>query len=397
MAHASVASLTGTIESLLTSNSPMQSLSCDYREEICDLHKKISSLEIFLKNFEKNNVYGQITDLEVELKEVANIAEQTIQLRVTEVVLVNDEKTHERLSDTLQLVAEDIDRIWKVSTKIKDKGKQVSEGSLVQDFSSSINNILNVNSNTVGRDDQKERLLEHLTTSKVIPIVGMGGIGKTTLAKEVYSYESILGRFDVRAWAIVSQQHNIKEILLSLLQSTIKMDDTVKMKGQAELKSLKRKSRILLTTRNDEVACYAGIENISLWMSFMDQDESWNLFKSAAFSSEALPYEFETVGKQIAYECHGLPLTIVVVAGLLKSKRAIKDWESVAKDVKSFFTNDPDERCSRVLGLSYNHLTSDLKTCLLHFGIFREDSEIPAKKLMRSWMAEGFLKLENDL
>ncbi|PHU11000.1 hypothetical protein BC332_17930 [Capsicum chinense] len=374
MAHASVASLTGTIESLLTSNSPMQSLSCDHREEICDLHKKISSPEIFLKNFEKNNVYGQITDLEVELKEVANIAEQTFQLRVTEVVLVNDEKTHERLSDTLQLVAEDIDRIWKVSTKIKDKGKQVSEGSLVQDFSSSINNILNVNNNTVGLDDQKERLLEHLTRSysgepKVIPIVGMGGIA----------------------------QHKGNFAEPSAIE--IKMDDTVKMKGQAELKSLKRKrylivlddiwscevwdsvrrcfptednagSRILLTTRNDEVACYAGIENISLRMSFMDQDESWNIFKSAAFSSEALPYEFETVGKQIADECHGLPLTIVVVAGLLKSKRAIKDWESVAKDVKSFFTNDPDERCSRVLGLSNNHLTSDLKTCLLHFGIF---------------------------
>ncbi|PHU08049.1 hypothetical protein BC332_24538 [Capsicum chinense] len=95
-------------------------------------------------------------------------------------------------------------------------------------------------------------------------------------------------------------------------------------------------------------------------MDFMDQDESWNLFKGSAFSSEALPYEFETVGKQIADECHGLPLTIVVVAGLLKYK-------------------------------------SDLKTCLLHFGIFPEDSGIAVKKLMRSWMAEGFLKLENDL
>ncbi|XP_047261463.1 putative disease resistance RPP13-like protein 3 [Capsicum annuum] len=139
------------------------------------------------------------------------------------------------------------------------------------------------------------------------------------------------------------------------------------------------------------------VVTLSVLMSFMDQDESWSLFKSAAFSSEALPYEFETVGKQIADECHGLPLTIVVVAGLLKSKRAIEDWESVAKDVKSFVTNDPDEQCSRVLGLSYNHLTSDLKACLLHFGIFPEDSEIPVKNLMRSWMAEGFLKLENDL
>ncbi|KAM3383325.1 hypothetical protein P3S68_008900 [Capsicum galapagoense] len=325
MAHASVASLMRTIESLLTTNSPMRSLSCDHREELCAFREKVSPLEVFVKNFEKNNVSGEMTDFEVE--------------------------THERLSDTLQLVAEDIDRIWKVSTKIQDKGKQVSEGSLVQDFSSSTNNILNVNNNMVGRDDQKECLLEDLTGSysgepKVIPIVGMGGIGKTTLAKEVYNHESVLRRFDIRAWATESQQHNIKEVLLSLLQSTIKMDDTVNISGEAALadmlqKSLKRKRYLIFL--DDIWTYYAGIENISLRMSFMDQDESWSLFKSAAFSSEALPYEFETVGKQIADECHGLPLTIVVVAGLLKSKRAIEDWESVAKDVKSFVTNDPDE------------------------------------------------------
>ncbi|PHT26242.1 hypothetical protein CQW23_34146 [Capsicum baccatum] len=114
-------------------------------------------------------------------------------------------------------------------------------------------------------------------------------------------------------------------------------------------------------------------------------------------SFEELPSDLETIGKQIAEKCHGLPLTIVVVAGLFKSKRTREDWEIVAKDVTSFVTNDPEEQCSRVLGLSYNHLTSGLKTCLLHFGIFPEDSEIPKKKLMRSWMAEGFLKLENDL
>ncbi|PHT28395.1 hypothetical protein CQW23_32020 [Capsicum baccatum] len=436
MAHASVASLMGTIESLLTSNVPMPSLSCDQREEFCALHEKVSSLEVFVKNFEKNKVSGEMTDFEVEVKEVARAAEYTIQLRLTESVLgenkTKKKRARRRFRQRLQLVAKDMDRILKESTKIQNKGKQVSKESLVQDFSSSTNDIPNM----VGRDDQKEHLLEDLTEGysgepKVIPIVGMGGIGKTTLAKEVYNHESILRCFDVRAWATVSQQHNIKEILLSLLQSTIKMDDTVKTKGEAELadmlqKSLKRKrylivlddiwscevwdgvrqcfptednagSRILLTTRNNEVACYADTENLSLWMSFMDQDESWSLFKSAALSSEELPYEFKTVGKQIADECHGLPLTIVVVAGLLKSKRTIEDWKSVAKDVKSFVTNDLDEQCSRVLGLSYNHLTSDLKTCLLHFGIFPEDSEIPAEKLMRLWMAEGFLKLENDL
>ncbi|PHU08322.1 hypothetical protein BC332_24811 [Capsicum chinense] len=402
MAHARVASFMRTIESLLTFNSPMQSLICDHREEFCALHEEVSSQEVFIKNFEKNNVFGEMTDFEVEFRKI------------------------------LQQLAKDIDHVWKESTKIQDKGKKVSK-ELVHDFSSSTNDILNVNNNMVGRGDQRERLLNDLTTGysgepKVILIVGMGGIGKTTLVNEVYNDVCIRSYFHVCAWATVSQQHNVKEILLSLLRST--KDDQVFTGSEAELadmlqKSLKgkrylivlddmwkseawdavrlcfpcenKRSRILLTTRNTEVARCAGTENLSLQMGFIGPDESWKLFKSVAFANEALPSEFETIGKQIAEKCHGLPLTIAVVAGLLRSKRAIEDWENVAKDVKSFVTNDADERCSRVLRLSYNHLTSDLKTCLLHFGIFPEDSEIPAKNLMRSWMAEEFLKLENDL
>ncbi|PHT52006.1 hypothetical protein CQW23_06468 [Capsicum baccatum] len=220
MPHASVASLI----SLLTSNSPMRSLIPN--QELCSLREKASSLKIFVKNFEKNNVFGEMTDFEVESRKI------------------------------LQKLAKDIDHVWKDSTKVQDKGKQVSKESLFHGFSSSTNDILNVNNNMVGCDDQKERLLEDLTGSysgepKVMPIVGIGGIGKTTLAKEVYNHESILRRFDVRAWATVSHQHNIKEILLSLLQSTIKVDDTVKTKGEAELadmlqKSLKRKRYLIV-------------------------------------------------------------------------------------------------------------------------------------------------------
>ncbi|PHT52293.1 hypothetical protein CQW23_06755, partial [Capsicum baccatum] len=435
MAHASVASLMRTIESLLTINSPMRSLICDHREELRALCEKVSSLEVVAKNFEKNNVSGEMADLEVEVKEVASAVEHTIQLRVTE-VLENDENLREkarRLSDSLQQVAEDIDRILKESTKIQDKGKQASKESTVQEFPSSSRNILNAENNMVGRDDQRKRLVEDLTRSnsvepKVIPIVGMGGIGKTTLANEVYKDACIRSHFDVCAWATVSQQHNAKEILLNLLRST--KGDTFDMNDEAELANMLKKSLmgkrylivlddmwktkawddvrlcfpsgnkgsiILLTTRITEVARDAGTKNLSLQMDLMGPDESWILFKSVAFSSEGLPSDLKTIGKQIAEKCHGLPLTIAVVAGLLKSKRAIEDWENVAKDVKSFVTNDPDKQCSRVLGLSYNHLTSCLKTCLLHFGIFPEDSEIPTKKLMRSWVAEGFLKLENDL
>ncbi|KAF3623460.1 hypothetical protein FXO38_30742 [Capsicum annuum] len=141
--------------------------------------------------------------------------------------------------------------------------------------------------------------------------------------------------------------HNVKEILLSLLRST--KSDSFDMNDEAELanmlqKSLKGKrylivlddmwkteawdvvrlcfpsenkgSGILLTTRNIEVAHDAGTENLSLHMDLMGPDESWNLFKSVAFANEALPSEFETIGKKIAEKCHGLPLTILVVAGL---------------------------------------------------------------------------------
>ncbi|KAM3383099.1 hypothetical protein P3S68_008674 [Capsicum galapagoense] len=87
MAHASVASLMRTIESLLTSNSPMPSLSCDQREKFCALHEKVSSLEVFVKNFDKINVSGEMSDFEVEVKEVASAVEYTIQLRLTEAVL----------------------------------------------------------------------------------------------------------------------------------------------------------------------------------------------------------------------------------------------------------------------------------------------------------------------
>ncbi|PHT61872.1 hypothetical protein T459_34289 [Capsicum annuum] len=170
MAHASVASLMRTVESLLTSNSPMQSLIRDHREELCALSEKVSSLEVFVKNFEKNNVSGEMTDFEVEHQR--NHWHKIFQRNLNIWTLRKFHKSFRQL-------AKDIDHVRKESTKIQDKGKQASKELLVHDFSSSTDDILNVNNNMVGCDDQKERLLEDLIGSysgepKVIPIVGMG-------------------------------------------------------------------------------------------------------------------------------------------------------------------------------------------------------------------------------
>ncbi|KAM3383373.1 hypothetical protein P3S68_008948 [Capsicum galapagoense] len=130
-------------------------------------------------------------------------------------------------------------------------------------------------------------------------------------------------------------------------------------------------------------------------MNLMNSDEGWNLFKSKAFVNERFPRELVPIGEQIANKCQGLPLTIVVVAGLLsKSKSTKEEWKNVAENIKSFLMKDPAEQCLCVVALSYNYLPNDLKACLLYLGIFPEDSEISVKRLVRS---EGLLKLEGDL
>ncbi|TMW92217.1 hypothetical protein EJD97_013334 [Solanum chilense] len=395
MAYASIASLIRTMELLLKSDSPMRSLICYHEEEIVALHKKVSFLEAFLKEKQISD-YGEMTDLEARIKGFANVVEDRIEFGLREAMIAEDEmqrgKAHDKLCESLQRVAKDIDCVLEESKKIQHhKGRQASMWSLARDTSSSEN--LQVSNNMMGRDKEEKRMLEELTRGstdelKVIPIVGMGGIGKTTLAKQVFNHPSIQSHFDVRAWATISKEYNVKEILISLLQSIIKIDHNVYSRDESELadilqKKLKRKrylivmddmwsykawddmrqcfpvddnrSRILLTSRHTEVAIYASSSNLSLKMSLMNSDESWNLFKSKAFANESFPPELVPIGEQIANKCQGLPLTIVVVAGILsKSKRTKEEWENVAENIKSL-------------------------------------------RLVRLWIVEGFLKLEGDL
>ena len=90
--------------------------------------------------------------------------------------------------------------------------------------------------------------------------------------------------------------------------------------------------------------------------------------------------------------CHGLPLAIVILGGLLANKeKTHRTWSKYVGHVNSYLTEDRSS-CMDILALSYNHLPRRLKPCFLYFGIYPEDVEIPVRQLIRLWIAERFIR-----
>lgn len=123
-------------------------------------------------------------------------------------------------------------------------------------------------------------------------------------------------------------------------------------------------------------------------MEFLDEDKSWILFCETVFGCEDCPPELEGVGKEISQLCKGLPLSIVVMGGLLRSSdMTVEYWRNVAQNINSLLSSEGNDDCSRILSLSYSQLAVHLKPCFLYMEIFREDSEIRASRIAKLWVS----------
>ncbi|XP_051119161.1 putative late blight resistance protein homolog R1B-14 [Andrographis paniculata] len=325
----------------------------------------------------------------------------------------------EEFEEELLKVAQEVEAMVEELKKPHDEKSEDLQPSRYRSSSPAPKNTL------VGFDEElmkiKDRIFGGLSQLQVIPIVGMGGIGKTALAKAVFDDPNIVEDFDIRVWVTISQGYDREQVLRGISQSMGLMND-VDIVGEHYLEeriyrhlvgrrylvvlddiwSIKvwedllrvvpndlNGSRIVLTTRLSDIASTVGFP--TLHMPFLNEEQSWDLLKLKVFGQELGPPELEDIGKFISSKCGGLPLAIVVIAGVLSTiSEAPKAWEMVAADVDSILSND--ECLPKVLSLSYNALPYYLKPCLLYMASLPENYEIKVSKLIRLWIDEGFVR-----
>ncbi|XP_065617056.1 putative disease resistance RPP13-like protein 1 isoform X2 [Quercus suber] len=282
-----------------------------------------------------------------------------------------------------------------------------------------------------GRDKDKEEIFEKFQSNGasvdgicVVPIVGMGGVGKTTLARFVFNDKRVKENFDLKAWVCVSENFDnfriaktiFEEVTsstcdnqnINFLQNKIRekfmekkvfiiLDDVWNEKYDDWVELLKvfrcgaKEIKIIVTTRSTKVA--SNVRTVTaFFLRQLSDEECWSLFKEHTFiNGKTSDPILEDIGRQIVQKCKGLPLAAKTLGGLLRCEQDPKEWMMI---MNSAIWNLPEEKNSILpaLRLSYHYLPSHLKHCFAYCSIIPKDYEFKKEELVLLWMAQDFLQ-----
>ncbi|XP_057744497.1 putative disease resistance protein At3g14460 [Arachis stenosperma] len=280
--------------------------------------------------------------------------------------------------------------------------------------------------NIFGREKEQDEIIKIINDNRehqlsVIPIVGIGGVGKTTLAQWLYNNDKLMEGFQVKEWVCISEHFDIVQVTKSIIgQNAQRIDDFNSLQLELKEKLSAKKffivlddvwsddgdvwkkfktpfqygakgSTILVTTRVKEVA--SVVQTCPPYvLSELSEDCCWSVFATnACFPESNGSPTLEEIGRKIVKKCKGLPLAVETLGRMLRTKHNVKEWEDVLiSDIWEFFVKN--SKIIPALLISYFHLPAHLKRCFVHCSLYPKDYDFDKAELILLWMAEDLLR-----
>ncbi|KAK6116767.1 hypothetical protein DH2020_049500 [Rehmannia glutinosa] len=316
-----------------------------------------------------------------------------------------------------------IDRAREVAATSRETGSILNESHLVYGREEDEEKIVDILVNHV-RDNQETLIVLPIIGIGGLAIIGMGGLGKTTLAQQVFNNRRVVEHFDEKLWVCVSDNFDLKILIKAMIES---LTGTGSASDLTQLDTLQRRlwellngkryllvlddvwndhqekwyalrnvlacgsagASIIVTTRQKSVADVMGTLPAHN-LTGLSEEHCWLLLRERAFGQEEKEYpNLEAIGKETVKKCVGVPLAAKALGGLLRFKRTEKDWLYVKE---SEILDLPQETLILpALRLSYHHLPLALRQCFACCAAFPKDYRIGKQELIFYWIAHGFI------